>query len=197
MGTTSIIEQKKALRKEMRVKRASMPKEDRDIASHNIVSRLLNNPIYQESNTIMSYVSMPEEIQLKELFDHAFAHDKTLAIPLIIGRGTMRPVFLPTMEDLEVGDFGILTVRQDKRQFVDFNDIDCIIVPGAAFDRSGNRLGLGGGYYDRFLKHADTANRVALAFDYQLFDTIPSENHDAKMDLIITESETLSFDKNM
>ena len=197
METTSIIEQKKALRKEMRAKRASMSKEDRDIASHNIVSRLLNNPIYQESNIIMSYVSMPEEIQLKELFDHAFAHDKTLAIPLIIGRGTMRPVFLPTMKDLEVGDFGILTVRQDKRQFVDFNDIDCIIVPGAAFDRSGNRLGLGGGYYDRFLKHADTANRVALAFDYQLFDTIPSENHDAKMDLIITESEVLNFDKNM
>ena len=195
--TSSIIEQKKALRKEMRAKRVLMSKEDRDIASHNIVSRLLNNPIYQESNIIMSYVSMPEEIQLKELFDHAFAHDKTLAIPLIIGRGTMRPVFLPTMEDLEVGDFGILTVKQDKRQFVDFNDIDCIIVPGAAFDRSGNRLGLGGGYYDRFLKHADTANRVALAFNYQLFDTIPSENHDAKMDLIITESETLSFDKNM
>ena len=197
METTSLIEQKKSMRKEMRAKRSSMSKEERDIASHNIISRLIESSIYQESNTIMAYASMPEEIQLNELFDHAFKHDKTLAIPLIIGRGTMRPVFLPTMEDLEIGDFGIMTVRQDKRQFVEFSDIDCIIVPGAAFDRSGNRLGLGGGYYDRFLKNVLNAKRVALAFDYQLLDVIPAESHDAKVDVIITESETLNFDRNM
>ena len=196
METTSLIEQKKSLRKEMRAKRSSMSKEERDMASHNIVSRLIESSIYQESNTIMAYASMPEEIQLNELFDHAFKHDKILAIPLIIGRGTMRPVFLPTMEDLEVGDFGIMTVRQDKRQFVEFSDIDCIIVPGAAFDRSSNRLGLGGGYYDRFLKNVPSAKRVALAFDYQLLDAVPAEPHDAKVDVIITESETLNFDRN-
>ena len=196
METTSLIEQKKSMRKEMRAKRSSMSKEERDIASHNIISRLIESSIYQESNTIMAYASMPEEIQLNELFDHAFKHDKTLAIPLIIGRGTMRPVFLPTIEDLEVGDFGIMTVRQDKRQFVEFSDIDCIIVPGAAFDRSGNRLGLGGGYYDRFLKNVPNAKRVALAFDYQLLDVIPAEPHDAQVDIIITESETLNFDEN-
>lgn len=197
MENTSIIEQKKSLRKQMRDKRISMSKEDRDIASHKIIARLLENPIYKNSTTIMAYASMPEEIQLKELFDSAFANDKTLAIPLIIGKGTMRPVFLPTVEDLVVGDFGIMTVRQDKRQFVDFSDIDCIIVPGAAFDRSGNRLGLGGGYYDRFLKRAENPKRIALAFDYQLLDDkLPSEPHDAKMDVIITESETINFDRN-
>ena len=190
---STLSEQKKALRKEMRSRRASMSKEDRDIASHKIVSNLLNNPIYKSADTIMAYSSMPEEIQLNELFDNAFANDKILAIPLIIGRGTMRPVFLPTVEDLVVGDFGIMTVRQDKRQFVEFDDIDCVIVPGAAFDRQGNRLGLGGGYYDRFLQHAPNAKRVALSFDYQLLETVPAEPHDAKMDIIITESETLTF----
>ena len=197
MDNTSIIDLKKALRKEMRAKRISMSKEERDIASHNIVSRLLDNPIYKDSITIMAYASMPEEIQLKELFDDAFASDKTLAIPLIIGKGTMRPVCLPTVEDLVVGDFGILTVRQDKRQFVEFSDIDCIIVPGAAFDRQGNRLGLGGGYYDRFLKRAEKPKRIALAFAYQLLDyTLPSEPHDAKMDIIITESETINLNRD-
>ena len=190
---STLSEQKKALRKEMRSRRASMSKEDRDIASHKIVSNLLNNPIYKSADTIMAYSSMPEEIQLNELFDNAFANDKILAIPLIIGRGTMRPVFLPTVEDLVVGDFGIMTVRQDKRQFVEFDDIDCVIVPGAAFDRQGNRLGLGGGYYDRFLQRVPNAKRVALAFDYQLLEAVPAEPHDAKMDIIITESETLTF----
>ena len=190
---STLSEQKKALRKEMRSRRASMSKEDRDIASHKIVSNLLNNPIYKSADTIMAYSSMPEEIQLNELFDNAFSNDKILAIPLIIGRGTMRPVFLPTVEDLVVGDFGIMTVRQDKRQFVEFDNIDCVIVPGAAFDRQGNRLGLGGGYYDRFLQRVPNAKRVALSFDYQLLETVPAEPHDAKMDIIITESETLTF----
>lgn len=192
---STLSEQKKALRKEMRSKRASMSKEDRDIASHNIISNLLNNPIYKSAATIMAYASMPEEIQLNELFDNAFANDKTLAIPLIIGRGTMRPVFLPTVEDLVVGDFGIMTVRQDKRKFVEFDDIDCVIVPGAAFDSKGNRLGLGGGYYDRFLQRVPNAKRVALSFGYQLLETVPAEPHDAKMDIIITENETLTFER--
>ena len=193
METTSIIEEKKILRKKMRSMRESMPKEDRDKASHEIVSRLIENPVYQQSTTIMAYASMPEEIQLNELFDHAFANNKILAIPLIIGRGTMRPVFLPTIEDLVVGDFGIMTVRQDCRTFVEFNDIDCIIVPGAAFDRKGNRLGLGGGYYDRFLKRVPNAKRIALAFDYQLIESVPAESHDTKMNIIITESETIEL----
>ena len=192
---STISEQKQALRKEMRSRRVSMSKEDRNIASHKIVSNLLNNSIYKSATTIMAYSSMPEEIQLNELFDNAFANDKILAIPLIIGRGTMCPVFLPTVEDLVVGDFGIMTVRQDKRQFVEFDDIDCVIVPGAAFDRNGNRLGLGGGYYDRFLQHVPNAKRVALSFDYQLLETVPAEPHDAKMDIIITESETLTFER--
>ena len=191
---STISEQKKALRNEMRSKRASMSKKERDIASHKIVSNLIDNPIYKAANTIMAYASMPEEIQLNELFDNAFANDKLLAIPLIIGRGTMRPVFLPTIEDLVVGDFGILTVRQDKRKFVEFDDIDCIIVPGAAFDRQGNRLGLGGGYYDRFLQRVPNAKRVALSFNCQLVDSVPSELHDAKVDVIITEDEIIKCD---
>ena len=195
METTSIIEQKKSLRKKMRSLREAMSKSESDTASHKIVTRLINSSDYKEANTIMAYASMPEEIQLKELFDDVFKNDKALAIPLIIGRGTMKPVYLPSMESLEVGDFGILTVRQDCRKFVDFSDIDCIIVPGAAFDRQGNRLGLGGGYYDRFLQRVPLAKRIALTFDYQLLDYIPFESHDVKVDVIITESETLLFDR--
>ena len=190
-----IIEQKKILRKEMRSKRTELNEEDRKIASHKIISRLIADINYKNSTTIMAYVSMPEEIQLNELFDDAFENKKILAVPLIVGRGTMRPVFLPSMDSLVVGDFGILTVRQDQRSFVEFDDIDCVIVPGAAFDRNGNRLGLGGGYYDRFLKRVPQAKRIALAFNFELFDKIPVAEYDTKMDIIITEDETFLFDR--
>ena len=192
----AIIDQKKSLRKEMRSRREAMTAAEREQASSVIVSKLIDNPIYKNAVTVMAYASMPEEIQLNELFKNAFDNKKILAIPLIVGRGTMRPVFLPSMDHLVVGDFGILTVRQDSRVFVDFEDIDCIIVPGTAFDRSGNRLGLGGGYYDRFLKHAPKAKRIALAFDFQILDEVPVEQHDTKMDLIITETEVLNFTKD-
>ena len=141
----------------------------------------------------MAYVSMPEEVQLNDLFEAAFASNKLLAIPLIVGRGTMKPVYLPSMESLVVGDFGILTVRQECRKLVEFSDIECVIVPGAAFDHQGNRLGLGGGYYDRFLERVPMAKRVALAFDYQLVDNIPTEPHDLKVDVIITRSEIINL----
>ena len=192
----NIIEQKKILRKEFRTMRENMSKDEREKASKMIIERLIENPIYKKSTTIMAYASMPEEIQLNELFNNAFENKKILAVPLIVGRGTMRPVFLPSMDHLVVGDFGILTVRQDNRVFVEFNDIDCIIVPGAAFDRHGNRLGLGGGYYDRFLKKADNPIRIALAFDYQLVDDLPVTEYDTKMDVIITQSETLTFERS-
>ena len=188
-----IFEQKKFLRKEMAAKRAEMSKEDRDKLSHEVVQKILSHPVYKNSKTVMAYASMPEEIQLTELFDDAFAAGKTLAIPFIVGRGTMRPVLLPSRDVLEVGDFGILTVRQENRKFVDVKEIDCVIVPGAAFDSQGNRLGKGGGYYDRFLKLAVNAKKIAPAFDFQIVENVPITPSDCGVDVIITPTKIIDL----
>lgn len=72
-------------------------------------------------------------------------------------------------------------------------DIDLIIVPGTVFDREFNRIGYGGGYYDRYLEDiAYKNNKVVLAYDFQIIDKIESEEHDIKMDLIITDKEVIS-----
>ena len=179
-----IFEQKKFLRKEMAAKRADMSKEDRDKLSHEVVQKILSHPVYKNSKTVMAYASMPEEIQLTELFD---------AIPFIVGRGTMRPVLLPSRDVLEVGDFGILTVRQENRKFVDVKEIDCVIVPGAAFDSQGNRLGKGGGYYDRFLKLAVNAKKIAPAFDFQIVENVPITPSDCGVDVVITPTKIIDL----
>ncbi len=193
MVDKEIFEQKKSLRKEMTSKRAELSKEEREKISHEVVQKILAHPVYQNSKTVMAYASMPEEIQLTELFDDAFAAGKTLAIPFIVGRGNMRPVLLPSKDVLEVGDFGILTVRQENRKFVDVKAIDCVIVPGAAFDSHGNRLGKGGGYYDRFLKLAVNAKKIAPAFDFQLIENVPITPSDCGVDVIITPSKTIDL----
>ena len=189
---SEVKEQKKILRKEMAIKREELDKVEREKLSHEVVQKLLQNPFYTEAKTVMAYVSMPEEIQLQELFDDAFMKAKKLAIPFIVGRGTMRPVLLPSKDALEVGDFGILTVRQDLRKFVDIKEIDCVIIPGAAFDIHCNRLGKGGSYYDKFLKLAVNAKKIALAFDFQIVEDLPVEAHDSPVDLIITPTKIIT-----
>ena len=133
----------------------------------------------------MAYLSMPEEIQLQEFFKAAFEDEKILAVPFIL-EGEMAAVELPNMNALEVGEYGILTVKRDAIKFIDAEKIDCVITPGIAFDMHGRRLGRGGGFYDKFLRRAVNAKKIALAYDCQLVDNVPSEIHDVAVDAVIT-----------
>lgn len=193
MVDKEIFEQKKLLRKEIAARRSAMSKADCEKFSREVVQKILAHPVYKNAKSVMAYASMPEEIQLNELFDDAFNTGKKLSIPFIVGRGNMRPVHLPSRDVLEVGDFGILTVRQENRKFVDVKEIDCIIIPGAAFDLKGNRLGKGGGYYDRFLKLAVNAKKIAPAFDFQLVENVPMTPADCGVDVIITPSKVVDL----
>ena len=177
---------KKVLRREFLAKRAAISIEERDKISHELIKKFLATEIYRDAKILMAYASMPEEIQLQELFAACFSDKKILAIPLIVGKGEMRAVEVPNFDSLELGAFKILTVKKNLRKFVEPAQIDCIIVPGAAFDKNFNRLGLGGGYYDRFLPQAVKAKKIALAYDFQLVDNLPLESHDAKLDFIFT-----------
>lgn len=181
------MEEKKLLRKEMRARRKSLTDFERQNLSCEIVKKFLAQEVYKNSAVVMAYVSMAEEVQLREIFVDAFARKKILAIPLIIGKGEMCAVQVESFDALEVGEFGILTVRQDLRKIIEPEKINCIVVPGAAFDLNFNRLGLGGGYYDKFLTRAVNAKKIALAYDFQIVDAVPTEPHDFKVDMIITE----------
>lgn len=177
---------KKTLRREFLLKRTAISHDERDLISHELIKKFLATEIYRKSKTIMAYASMPDELQLNELFAACFADKKILAIPLIVGKGEMRAVEVPNFDSLEVGTFNILTVKQELRKFVEPAQIDCVIVPGAAFDINGGRLGLGSGYYDRFLPLAVNAKKIALAYDFQVVKNLPIEPHDIKMDMVLT-----------
>ena len=179
-------EQKKILRQKFLSDRAAVTHDERDRISHELIKKFLATEIYHDAKIIMAYASTPEELQLNELFAACFADKKILAIPFIVGKGEMRAVEVPGFDALELGAFNILTVKREIRNFIASAQIDCVIVPGAAFDLSGGRLGLGGGYYDRFLPLAVNAKKVALAYDFQLVDSLPTEEHDAKIDFTLT-----------
>ena len=177
---------KKILRQEFLSKRAAISPEEREKISHELIKIFLATEIYRESKIIMAYSSMPDELQLNELFTACFSDKKILAIPLIVGKGEMQAVEVPNFDSLEIGAFNIPTVKKELRKFIEPAQIDCVIVPGAAFDVKGNRLGLGGGYYDRFLPQTVNAKKIALAYDFQLVKSLPTETHDAKIDMVLT-----------
>ena len=183
---------KKLLRKEMRARRKSLTEFKRQTLSNEIVKKFLTQDVYKNSQVIMAYVSMPEEVQLQKIFVDAFAQKKILVIPFIIGKGEMQAVQVESFDALEVGEFGILTVRKDSRKIISPEKINCVIVPGTAFDLNLNRLGLGGGFYDKFLPRAVNAKKIALAYEFQIVENVPTEPHDFKIDMIITENRIIN-----
>ena len=179
------MQRKKILRREFLSKRAAIPHDERDRISHELIKKFLATEIYREAKILMAYASTPDELQLDELFAACFADKKILAIPFIVDKGIMQAVEVSNFEALEIGDFNILTVKHNQK-FIEPARIDVVIVPGAAFDLSGGRLGLGGGYYDRFLPLAVNAKKIAFAYDFQVVESLPLEAHDAKINFIFT-----------
>ena len=104
----------------------------------------------------------------------------------------MEAVELPSLDSLVVGSFGIRTVDPLRQHAVPASEIDCIVIPGAAFTEKGDRLGLGGGYYDRYMaEKAPQAKRIALTFDCLVIPAIPMEWHDQRVETILTEKRRI------
>jgi 5-formyltetrahydrofolate cyclo-ligase len=131
------------------------------------------------------------EVRTREYLPMALAHGKKVVVPYCV-EGDLELFHLESMDELAVGMYKILEPRAELRTLpekrVDVSEVDLIMVPGVAFDRTGARMGHGFGYYDKMLEHARAGTPlVALAFECQLFPEIPTQSHDIFMDKIITE----------
>ena len=186
---------KKALRASIKQKRRALSIEYRQQASRKMQAELTRLPCYQAAEYIMLYMAMQDEVQLDELIAMVLKNGKKAVIPLVTGAGLMEAVELSDMADLVPDKYGIKTVSEEKRRLIAPDKIDLIIVPGVAFDKAGHRLGMGGGFYDRFMLRASRAVRAALAYDCQLLVAVPAEVHDLTVDYIITEKQNIALTK--
>lgn len=160
-------------------------------ASQAIQKRLLELPEYLSARTVMSYVSVGKEVETQQLLLRMQKEGKTVVIPWCEGK-ELRLFRWESFDELECGTLNILEpraelrLRQDKRIAPD--ELDLILVPGLGFDRNGNRLGRGAGYYDRFLKTTPRrVIRIGLSFECQIVENIPMSANDEKVDLVVTE----------
>ena len=189
MTPEDIRAEKKTLRQELLSRRRTLSPEQRAHAGSVITAQVL--PELKQAGTVMLYASMPEEIDLFPLMEELISAGTRIALPEITGRGMMEARELPAMDALTHGAFDIPTPDPARGARILPEEIDVVIVPGAAYDAGGGRLGLGGGYYDRFLPRATHAERLVLAFDFQIVPAVPMAAWDARVDRILTERRSM------
>ncbi len=186
-----IKQQKKNLRKEKIILRKKLSEDMRITADLCIRQTLESLPEFQKAKNIFCFVSMSDEVDTWRLINDMLSMGKHVSVPLVTdaANGQQEAVRLRSLKELALGAFGIPTVRDGLRTIVPPEKLDFIVVPGSSFDEKGHRLGLGGGYYDRFMQRAVNAKRVAIAYQCQMSEWIPMEEFDECVDIVVTEEK--------
>ena len=173
------MDEKKTLRKQMSALKAHY----REIGqlpawSAEALKKLEQHPTFRQSEVVMLYHSLPDEVDT-HCFIEQWARKKQIVLPVVVGNELELRLYTGP-QDLSIGAYGI--EEPTGTLFLHPELITCIVVPGVAFDRKGNRLGRGKGYYDRLLPHLTHAYRIGLCFPFQYIDVVPAEPFDIRMD---------------
>jgi 5-formyltetrahydrofolate cyclo-ligase len=195
---------KKQIRKHFIQRRDAIPPDKKRQKEASIEKKLFRLDKFIKAVSILLYVSFRSEVDTMNYLEDVITRGKKLILPRVDLRHRMLRLFeVKDVEELSPGYMGILEPKIRKTGEVFLNDIDLVIIPGTGFDLAGSRLGYGGGYYDRLLsyeskqlakieKHIPT---VALAFEEQIGEEIPSEPHDIKVDMIVTDKRVIRCNK--
>lgn len=185
--------QKQLIRAELRLLRKGISTAERHKKSQAVTELLLQLQHFQKAQVIHLYLSYATEVETGSLFSLARRKNKRIVVPVMdISSKSLHFSELNTLRPdiLEKGPLGILQPYSNFQKEVDPATIDLWIVPGLGFDPQGNRLGYGGGYYDRVLQRRKTTV-VGLAFEIQILPHLPFEETDVPVDYIITEKRTI------
>ena len=156
-------------------------------AADEVFAQLEKTAAFMMADNILMYHSLPDELQTIK-FLRKWRDRKRFFLPRVNG---VNLDILPYEETrLELGSFHIEEPTGDD--VVNVDDIELMVVPAVAFDRKGNRLGRGKGFYDRLLS-TSKATKIGVGYEFQLFDSIPSEPHDVAMDMVITQKTLIKL----
>ena len=178
---------KSELRKQVLHEMKAISQEQKQFIDQALTEQLLQHPFYQEAKVIATYLSFPHEFQTQELIEQALKDGKKVLIPKTCPKGRMDFVVYDPQQLVKTS-FGLLEPQGDL-EVVDVSQIDLIHVPGLAFTTEGYRIGYGGGYYDRYLKHF-SGNTLSTVYPCQIRDFIP-EDHDIPVQEVLVDERNL------
>lgn len=179
------METKQAIRKKIFAERKVHSDEEINEMSRKITEAVLALPEFQKADRILAYADYNHEARTCYLIEEAWKQGKTVAVPKVVGKD-MEFHILTAFSDLEPGYFKI--PEPVRGEVVDWTDA-LMIMPGVAFDNQCQRVGYGGGFYDRFLEKHPHITRLAIAFEFQIMDQVPTEETDIVPHLVVTEKK--------
>lgn len=189
---------KRALRTITKSKRDLLCRSDRETKASSIKDKLFKEPEFDAAQAVLFYAAFGSEVPTLEMMKDALKIGKTVVLPITDIK--TNSLVLKQVDDLRMlveNKYGIPEPSVEHTK--DFNPdlVEMVLVPGMVFDIHGNRIGYGGGYYDRFLRQIDpSVPWVSVAFELQIVPQIPSESHDLPVDKVITESRVIDCRDN-
>jgi len=173
---------KQQLRQYIRQQKRAMDIDSITKISAVLGEKLEDSSLYRQAKTIYGYLPYNQEVRTVPMLERALAQGKRVAVPKIFG-DEMRFIYLTDLSQVEKGYSGIPEPIADGPVADDPTAL--VLMPGLAFTKNGERLGYGGGFYDRFLEQEPNHPTVALCYEFQIVDALPTNEHDIPVDLVL------------
>lgn len=188
---------KKTIRKEILRKRDSIQPEIRQIKDRLIMDKVISLPDFLKAKTIFYFASFRSEVNTLPQIEEALRSGKRIVLPKVDNANKRLKLYeILNTDEIKLGFWGIPEPEAIPERERDINEVDLVIMPGVAFDTQGTRLGYGAGYYDKLLSGLKrNIPLIAIAYEEQIVDTLPSEDHDVRIDMIVTDKRIIVVDK--
>lgn len=173
---------KKTLRKQIREQKRAMTPEQITTASEKLVRMFLETELYRQAKTIYGYLPYNQEVRTVPILQQALADGKRVAVPKVCGE-EMKFIYMTDLTQVETGYAGIPEPIADGP--VGDDPTALVLMPGMAFTKDGQRMGYGGGFYDKFLAEEPNHPTIALCYDFQIFESLPTEEFDIPVDCVL------------
>lgn len=186
----SISERKKGLRQKMLAMRRALSANETESRSSSLKENILSLLEYKNAKKIMAFLAMKGESNLDGFIRQALLDGKEVYIPVCLPERQMEAGRLIDMEHFEKGPLGLRNLPAGY-EVTGPESLDLVLIPGLAVSQEGIRLGMGAGYYDRYLARVPFEKRVAALWDFQVIPDIPSEPFDQKIAKIVTDKSVI------
>lgn len=173
---------KKTLRREIREKKRAMTEADMVRRSEKLAEQFFACDAYQNARTVYGYLPYNQEVRTVPILERALRDGKQVAVPKVYG-DDMKFILMDDLSGTEKSAMGIPEPVSDGPVAEDKTAL--VLMPGVAFTRNGDRMGYGGGFYDRFLAQEPNHPTVALCYDFQIVESLPTEEFDIPVDLVL------------
>lgn len=189
-----ILLHKKEFRKEAKLYRKSLSEDDRLNKSKEVINKLKGLEIFINAEVILMYASLQDEVETLRFMEELLQEGKKKVYCPVTQGDEMEFYRILSLDDLKEGNFHVLEPEVSEETLLNpVKDVNyCMLMPGLMFDKKGNRLGYGKGYYDKYLARLDediNMTTIALSYEEMVKDEIPAEDTDRCADYIVTEKQ--------